>query len=76
MELVQGVQAGNAEENRVLKYNGILVPVRTSFGLRRRGGRTYNVSTYNVDMLNAVKSVLADVLSVSLSSEFTLNSLL
>ena len=26
-------------------YNGILVPVRTSFGLRRRGGKTYNVST-------------------------------
>ena len=25
--------------------NGILVPVRTSFGLRRRGGKTYNVST-------------------------------
>ena len=27
-----------------LCYNGILVPVRTSFGLRRRGGKTYNVS--------------------------------
>ena len=26
-------------------YNGILVPVRTSFGLRWRGGKTYNVST-------------------------------
>ena len=26
-------------------YNGILVPVRTSFGLRRCGGKTYNVST-------------------------------
>ena len=25
--------------------NGILVPVRTSFGLRRHGGKTYNVST-------------------------------
>ena len=25
-------------------YNAILVPVRTSFGLRRRGGRKYNVS--------------------------------
>ena len=24
---------------------GILVPVRTSFGLRRRGGKTYNAST-------------------------------
>ena len=32
--------------------------MRTSFGLRRRGGRTYNVSTkVDVDMLNAVKSV-------------------
>ena len=28
-----------------VKYNGILVPVRTSFGHRRRGGKTYNVST-------------------------------
>ena len=27
------------------RYNGILVLVRTSFGLRRRGGKTYNVST-------------------------------
>ena len=27
-------------------YNGILVRVRTSFGLRGRGGKTYNVSTY------------------------------
>ena len=26
-------------------HNGILVPVRTSFGLRRRSGKTYNVST-------------------------------
>ena len=26
-------------------YLGILVPVRTSFGLRWRGGKTYNVST-------------------------------
>ena len=25
-------------------YNGILVPVRTSFVLRRCGGKTYNVS--------------------------------
>ena len=30
---------------RQLRYCGILVPVRTSFGLRRRGGKTYNVST-------------------------------
>ena len=29
----------------ILSRNGILVPVRTSFGLRRRGGKTYNVST-------------------------------
>ena len=26
-------------------YNGILVPVRISFGLRWRSGKTYNVST-------------------------------
>ena len=26
-----------------LQCNGVLVPVRTSFGLRRRGGKTYNV---------------------------------
>ena len=43
--------------------------MRTSFGLRRRGGKTYNVSTkVDVDMLNAMKSVLADVSSVSPSS--------
>ena len=49
----------------------MLVPVRTSFGLRRCGGKTYNVSTckVDVDMLNVVKSVLADVSSVSPSSE-------
>ena len=28
-----------------ITYNGILVPMKTSFGLRRRGGKTYNVST-------------------------------
>ena len=28
-----------------LRDNGMLVPVRTRFGLRRRGGKTYNVST-------------------------------
>ena len=27
------------------EYNGILVPVRTSFSLRRRSGKTKNVST-------------------------------
>ena len=48
--------------------NGILVPVRTSFGLRRRGG-TMNQRRVDVDMLNAVKGVLADVSSVSPSSE-------
>ena len=42
----------------------MLVSVRTSFGLSQRGGKTYNV-----DMLNAVKSVLADVSSVNPSSE-------
>ena len=29
----------------ILRYNGILVPVRSGFGLRRRGSKTYNVST-------------------------------
>ena len=29
----------------IYKYIGILVPVRTSFGLRRRSGKTYIVST-------------------------------
>ena len=29
---------------KLQRYNGILVPVRTSFGLRRRGGKTYNIS--------------------------------
>ena len=43
--------------------------MRTSFGLRRRGGTTYQHKV-DVDMqLNAVKSVLTDVLSVSPSSE-------
>ena len=50
------------------RNNGILVPVRTSFGLRRRGGTMYQCKV-DVDMLNAVKSVLADVSSVSPSSE-------
>ena len=30
---------------RLFFYNGILVPVRTSFGVRRRSGTTWNVST-------------------------------
>ena len=56
---------------RPLKYNGILVPsVRTSFGWRRRGDKTYNVSMQGWwDMLNAIKSVLVDVSSVRPSSE-------
>ena len=29
----------------IMSYNGILVHVRTSVGLRRCGGKTYNVST-------------------------------
>ena len=29
---------------QINNYNGILVPVRTSFGLHRRGGKTYSVS--------------------------------
>ena len=46
----------------------MLVPVRTSFGLHRHGSKTYNVqyqSKVDVDMLNTIKSVLADVLSIS-----------
>ena len=41
--------------------------MRTSFGLRRCGGKTYNVDQrkVDVDMLNALKSMLADVSSVS-----------
>ena len=43
-------------------YNGILVPVRASFGLRWCGSKTYTVHTYqrkvDVDVLNAVKIVL------------------
>ena len=35
----------NLVEDKINQYfNGILVPVRTSFGLRRRGGKRYNVS--------------------------------
>ena len=41
---------------RLWIYNGILVPVRTSFGLRRRGGKMYQRKV-DVDMLNSVKSV-------------------
>ena len=50
-----------------MEYNGILVPVRTSFGLRWRSGkmRMYQHKV-DVNMLNAVKSVLADVSSLSL----------
>ena len=52
-------------------YNGILVPVRTSFGLRLGVAvkRTMYQLKVDVDMLNAVKSVLADVSNVSPSSE-------
>ena len=49
----------------MIQWNTI-VPVRISFGLHRHSGKMYNV---DVDMLNAVKSVLADILSVSPSSE-------
>ena len=38
--------------------------MKTSFGLRRRGGKMYQRKV-DVDMLNAIKSVLADVSSVS-----------
>ena len=38
--------------------NGILVPVRTSFGLRRHGSKIHTMYQLevDVDMLNAVKS--------------------
>ena len=39
----------NAAERKMITKkhisNGILVPVRTGFALRLRGGKTYNVST-------------------------------
>ena len=52
----------------LLSINGILVPVRTSFGLRRHGSKMYQCKV-DVDVLNAIKSVLADISSVSPSSE-------
>ena len=42
--------------------------MRTSFGLRRRDGTMYQRKV-DLDMLNAAKSVLADVSSVRPSSE-------
>ena len=43
-----------------LGYNGMLVPVRTSFDMRRRREIKYNVSTkVDVDKLNAVKVVVS-----------------
>ena len=38
-------QNGWCKPVSLFNFNGILVPVRTSFSLRRRGGKTYNVST-------------------------------
>ena len=46
------------------RYNGMLVTVRTSVDLRRRNGVTVQRNV-DVDMLNAVKNVLADVSSSS-----------
>ena len=46
------------------RYNGTLVPVRTSVDLRQRNGVTVQRNV-DVDMLNAVKNVLADVSSSS-----------
>ena len=57
--------------------SGILVPVRTySFGLRLRGGKTYSLQCKVdvADMLNAIKSVLADVSGVSPLSEQKANN--
>ena len=51
-------------------YNGILVPVRTSFSLRRLSDKTKKYQhEVDVDMLNAVNSLLADVSSIGPSSE-------
>ena len=51
------------------RYNGILAPVRTSFGLRGVAVKpTMFQCKFDVNTLNAVKSVLADLLSVSLLS--------
>ena len=57
-------------------YNGILVPVRTSFGKcvgvavkRTMYQRTMYQHKVDLDMLNAIKSVLADISSVSPLSE-------
>ena len=57
--------------SRERRDNGILVPVKTSFSLRRRSGkrRMYQRKAVDVNILNAVKSLLADVSSVSPSSE-------
>ena len=65
------------EIRKATQYIRILVPVRTSFGLRRHSGTTWNVSAYSkvdLDMLNAVKIKLADVSSVSPSSKQSLCS--
>ena len=47
---------------QTLRHNGIQVPVRTSFGLHWRGGTMYQRKV-DVDMLNAVKSVLTYCMS-------------
>ena len=55
---------------RADRYNGMLVHGRSSVGLRQLTGeyRLYQQKV-NVDMLNAIKNALADVLSFSPSSE-------
>ena len=37
--------SSSGELTDISEYNGILVPVRASFSLRRRGGKAKNLST-------------------------------
>ena len=60
--------ADRQKDRQTERHNGILLPVKTSFGLCWRGGTMYQRKV-DVDMLNAIKSVLADISSVSPSSE-------
>ena len=56
--------------------NGTLVPVITSFGLHWHSGKLHTMyqRKVDVDMLNAVKSVLADISSMSPLSEQSFDS--
>ena len=43
-EFDKNIAEAVAGENQLYDNNGILVPVKTSFGLHRHGGKTFNVS--------------------------------